>query len=240
MNVMHRTVVRITAQAVFGGKRVWLLAGLATLLLAVALTTGLLVDASEQDIAQALGAMAIGTLLPLFGLIVGTGVIGPEIDDGSIIHVLSKPVSRHVIVQSKLAVAVAATIVFAVAPTILAGLIMGASMQTALAFGAGALAAGMVYCVLFMLLAVLTRHAVIIGLVYALLWESIVGGFVPGARNLSVQQWANSVIDSIAAPGLVTSHVGAGLAYVLIVGGFLAAAWYAGNRLCVLTLASDD
>lgn len=237
---MNITIIKLTARQMLGGKRVWLLAGLAVLLLGIAVATRALVDISDADIAQSLQVMSIGTLLPLFGLIVGTGSIGPEIDDGSVIHLLAKPVSRHMIVQSKLAVAVGATIVFAVVPTALAALIMGGSSRTALAFGAGALAAGVVYCVIFLLLAILTRHAVIVGLVYALIWESIVGGFVPGARNLSVQQWAGSVIDSIAEPGLVTAHVGIGLAYLLIVGGFLAATWYAGARLRVLTLASDD
>ncbi len=36
----------------------------------------------------------------------------------------------------------------------------------------------------------LSRNAVVIGLLYALIWESLVGTFVPGAQTLSVQQWA--------------------------------------------------
>jgi ABC-2 type transport system permease protein len=93
---------------------------------------------------------------------------------------------------------------------------------------------------MFMLLAILTRHAVIIGLGYALVWESLVGSLVPGARNLSVQQWALAVTDALASPGLITANVGLVLAVTLIIGGFVAATWYAGLRLRVLTLATDD
>ncbi|MGF0117131.1 ABC transporter permease subunit [Promicromonospora sp. Marseille-Q5078] len=237
---MNGTVVRLTARGMLGGRRVWLLGGLAALLVGIAVLARVLVPVTDAEAASLLQGVAFATFLPLFGLIVGTGAIAPEIDDGSIVHLLAKPVSRHTVVQSKLAVAVGATVVFAVLPTVLAAAVLGLGARAVLAFGVGALAAGAVYSVLFLLLSILTRHAVIIGLVYALLWESLVGSFVPGARNLSVQQWALSVTGSIAPTGLVTSHVGLGLAYVLVVGGFAVATWFAGNRLRVLTLASED
>jgi len=237
---VNGTVVRLTARGMLGGRRVWLLGALAVLLVGIAVLARALVPVTDAEAASLLQGVAFATFLPLFGLIVGTGAIAPEIDDGSIVHLLAKPVSRHTVVQSKLAVAVGATVVFAVLPTVLAAAVLGLGARAVLAFGVGALAAGAVYSVLFLLLSILTRHAVIIGLVYALLWESLVGSFVPGARNLSVQQWALSVTGAIAPSGLVTSHVGLGLAYVLVVGGFAAATWYAGNRLRVLTLASED
>lgn len=237
---MNRTVLRLTAQAMLGGRRILLVSAMAVVLIGLALLVRILGDISEPDIAAFLQVVSLATLMPLFGLIVGTGTIGPEIDDGSIIHLLSKPVPRPVIVHSKLAVAVMATVAFAVVPTALAALIMGASGSLALALAVGSLAAGAVYCVMFMLLAILTRHAVIIGLGYALIWESLVGSLVPGARNLSVQQWALAVTDALATPGLITAHVGLVLAVTLIIGGFVAATWYAGSRLRVLTLATDD
>ncbi|MCK0118309.1 ABC-2 type transport system permease protein [Isoptericola sp. CG 20/1183] len=237
---MNRTIVRLTAQGMLGGRRLWLLGALALLLVVIAVATRLLAPVSEADAAALLRAVAFSTFLPLFGLIVGTGAIAPEIDDGSIVHLLAKPVSRHTIVQSKLLVAVGAVVALAVVPTMLAAAVLGAGPRTVLAFGAGALAAGAVYSVLFLLLTIVTRHAVIIGLVYALIWESLVGSFVPGARNLSVQQWALSVTESIAPSGLVTADVGLGLAYGLIVGGFVAATWYAGSRLNALTLTSEE
>jgi ABC-2 type transport system permease protein len=48
------------------------------------------------------------------------------------------------------------------------------------------------------MLAIITRNAVVLGLVYALVWETIVGQIVPGARNLSVQQWALSIAERLA------------------------------------------
>ncbi|NED54877.1 ABC transporter permease subunit, partial [Micromonospora aurantiaca] len=66
----------------------------------------------------------LATLLPLLALIAGTGVIGPEIDDGQIMYVLTKPIPREVIVLTKLVVAIILTTAFATVPTLLAGLIL--------------------------------------------------------------------------------------------------------------------
>jgi ABC-2 type transport system permease protein len=177
----------------------------------------------------------------LLGLIAGTGVIGPEIDDGSIVYLLAKPVSRPSIVVTKLAVAVAALAAFAAVPTLLAGLILaGTDERLAIAFGVGALAACAAYAAVFLLLAVLTRHAVVVGLIYALLWESLVGSFVPGARTLSIQQWGLSIAEAIAAPGVVEADVNLPVALVLLVVTTVGATWLAWQRLRSLTLVEAE
>ncbi|WP_166355875.1 ABC transporter permease [Phytoactinopolyspora limicola] len=224
-----------------GGRRVLLLAALALLIVVLAVLLRVFADIDQGEAAALLRAVSLGTLLPLFGLIVGTGAIGPEIDDGSIVYLLAKPMSRATIIHSKLVVAVAAMFTFAVVPTVLAALIMvGGSGSLAVALGAGAFAAGAVYSAVFLLLATILRQAVMLGLVYALVWESLVGSVVPGARVLSVQQWALSVAESIAAPGLLSADVALGVAVVLLVGAFAAATWYAGWRLARFTLTGPE
>lgn len=238
---MNGTIVRITARGMLGGRRLVLLLGMALLLVALAVVVRLFAEPSPAETVQFLQAVSLASVMPLFGLIVGTGAIGPDIDDGSIVYLLSKPVPRATIVRSKLAVGVGAMLLFAVVPTAVAALIMaGVSSGITAAFGLGALVAGAVYCVLFLLLAVLTRHAVVVGLVYALAWESLVGSFVPGARNLSVQQWALSFTDAVLEPGLMSAHVGIGLAIVLAAGTFAAGTWFAGERLRRLVLTSEE
>lgn len=238
---MNPTIVRLTARGMLGGRRLLLLVALAVLLLALAIVLRLLADVDTAGTAQFIQGVSLGTLLPLFGLIVGTGAIGPEIDDGSIIYLLSKPVPRSVIVRSKLLVAVSATVAFAAVPTFLAGLIMaGGEAGIAVGFGVGAFVAGTVYSAIFVLLAIATRHAMVFGLAYALVWESLVGSFVPGAQVLSVQQWALAIVDQFTDPGLVETKVGLPAAVILAVIFFAGATWYAGERLRVLTLAGEE
>ena len=60
-------------------------------------------------------------VLPVLALIIGTGVLGSEIDDGTLVHILAKPLSRREILLSKLAVAVGVTARHAGVPLLLAG-----------------------------------------------------------------------------------------------------------------------
>ena len=193
---------------------------------------------------ELLTAFGLAVLMPLLGLIAGTGAIGPEIDEGSIVYLLAKPLNRYSIVLTKLVVAIGVVVAFGVLPVAVAGVVLtGEVGAVTVAFTVGALAAGVAYCAVFLLLAVVTRNAVVIGLIYALIWESLVGGFVPGAQALSIQQWSLAVVQEAArrrrrAPrpgrGRRLRH-GAGAAVVVTV----AATAYAGSRLQTLRLNDE-
>ncbi len=68
--------------------------------------------------------------MPLLSLIAGTGSIGPEIDDGSIVYLLAKPLSRYSIVVAKLAVALGIVVGFGVLPVAIAGVVMTGDVGT--------------------------------------------------------------------------------------------------------------
>lgn len=238
---MNLTIAAITWRAMLGRRRALLLLTLPVVLLVLAVGLRLTHVADTGSANVVLGAFALGTLVPLLGLIIGTGVIAPEIDDGSIIYLLAKPVSRMRIVTTKLAVATACVLVFATVPTLIAGLIMtGDRLGLALGYGVGTLIGGVAYCALFLLLGVVTRHAVVVGLMYALLWESLVGGYVPGARTLSIQQWAVSVTSAVAQDGAVSADVRLRVAVILLAVVTVGALLYAGQRLRSLTMVGDD
>jgi ABC-2 type transport system permease protein len=238
---MTSTVATITWRAMVGRRRVLLLFALPAVLLVLAVVLRLTGVADAESARGVLGGLALGTLVPVLALIIGTGVIAPEIDDGSIVYLLAKPVSRLAVVVTKLAVAVACMVVFAVLPTLLAALVMtGDTDGLAAGYAAGALAGAITYCAVFLLLGVLTRHAVVVGLLYALLWETLIGGYVPGARTLSIQQWAVSVAGAVADEGVVSTDVGLGAAVTMLVVAGVAATGYAGWRLRSLTLSSED
>ncbi len=96
---------------------------------------------------------------------------------------------------------------------------------------------------MFLLLAVLTRNAVVIGLIYALIWEGLVGGLVPGAQTLSVQQWATSLVEWVVGvrAGLlgVNSAVAPGVGLMLLTLVTVGATAYAGRRLQTVRLTDD-
>ncbi len=239
--IYHPTVARLTYRGLLGRRRAAVLFTLPALLLVIAVAVRLLTGADDDTAGEVLGGFALATMVPLIGVIAGTGAIGPEIDDGSVVYLLAKPVKRPTIIFTKLLVATGVTVVFSAVPTLIAGLVLnGNSQQIAVAYTVAAAVASVTYSAVFLLLGTVTRHAVVAGLVYALIWESLFGNLVAGARTLSVQQWALSLAERIAAPGAVSSDVGLPVAVVLMVGVTVGATWYAGEKLRKLTLAGEE
>jgi len=238
---VNGVIAGITLRGMLGRRRTLLLVLLPATLLVLAIVITAFGSSNEAVAAGLLQRYGVGTLLPLVALIVTTGVLGTEIDDGSIVFVLSKPISRPVILRTKLAVAIGLGVVFAAVPVLAAGLIMveGAD-NMAVGFTIGALAGVVAYSAIFLLINVLTRHAVVVGLLYALVWEGLVGGFVPGARELSVQQWALSLANSVMSSTFIASDVAPLAALALLAATTVGATVLAGERLRSLSIAGES
>ncbi|MEU6661700.1 ABC transporter permease [Streptomyces sp. NPDC046821] len=235
------TVARLTYRALLGRRRALILCALPVLLIVISALVRGLTGADDQIAADVLGGFALATMVPIIGVIAGTGAIGPEIDDGSVVYLLAKPIKRPTIIFTKLIVAIAVTMAFSAIPTLVAGLILnGNGQQIAVAYTIAALVASIAYAALFLLLGTITRHAVVFGLVYALVWEALFGSLVAGARTLSVQQWSLAVAHKVAGGDLITSDVGLPLATVLLAGVTVLATWYAGQKLRTLKIAGEE
>jgi ABC-2 type transport system permease protein len=238
---MNKTIAYITFRGMLGRRRALLLFILPAILLVLA---GVLTATGYNDLTASTAVLqrfALGALLPLLALIAGTGVIGPEIDDGQIMYVLTKPIPRPVIAATKFMVAIAIMIVFAVVPTLVAGVIMSGDVpDLAIAFTVGVLVGGIAYSAVFVALAVVSRFAVAIGLLYALVWESLLGNVAPGARKLSILQWSTSVTDSLTSATSLTSEVSLGVAIVLLVVVTSGGAVLAAARLRTLSITGVE
>ncbi|TMR07149.1 ABC transporter permease [Actinomadura soli] len=238
---MNSTIAMITFRSMLGRKRALLLLGLPLILLVLA---AILRATGNNDLdvsSNVLQQFGLATLLPLLALIAGTGVIGPEIDDGQIMYVLTKPIPREVIVLTKLAVAIILVTVFAVVPTLLAGLVLvGTTAEVTPAFTVGVLVGGVAYSAVFVALGVASRNAATIGLLYALVWESLLGSFAPGAKSASIQQWSLSVTDALTSASPVESTVNLTVAISLLAAVTAVATFLAAFRLRSLTVASAD
>jgi ABC-2 type transport system permease protein len=249
---MNATVASLTSRSLLGRKRTLILLLLPLALLALCTLARILagLDAEIQRELEGplapdlLGAFGIAILMPLLGLIAGTGSIGPEIDEGSIVYLLAKPLNRHSIIVTKLVVAIGVVVAFGVVPIGIAGVVLTGELGTVtLSYVVGALAAGIAYSAVFLVLAVMTRNAVVIGLIYALIWESLVGGVVPGAQTLSIQQWSLAVVQKMLGDSAdrlgIEAAVGFGVGLVLLLVVTVGATVYAGRRLQTLRLNDE-
>jgi ABC-2 type transport system permease protein len=203
---MNLTIIGLTARALLGRRRVLMLLPMPLVLIGLTLI-GVSSPADGDDWGPIVfGNLGLSVILPLTALIVGSSVLGLEIDDGTITHLLTKPLPRSEIVLSKLAVAWAVTTVSTGIPLVVAALIAGSSSLAAGLAVAAALGS-LAYSALFLALSVLTKRPVAVGLVYIVLWENVLVGFVDGARVFSVREHATTVADTIGNTSLISSNV---------------------------------
>jgi ABC-2 type transport system permease protein len=236
---MNRTLLRLSTQALFGRRRGIVLVLIAGALLVLAVLVRLLTD-GEVGL-EAVAGLGFTLALPLVALLAATAVLGPEIDDGSVVYLLAKPVNRHVISVSKFAAAWGATMLLGALPVGLAALVLDPSQPgQAGALAVGAAVSRTVYTALFLALAALTRHAVVVGLLFVLVWEGVLGSIFSGIRWLSVGAWGRAVAGQLSDQ--VQDAAKIGLAYALVAAVLVAACslWFTGDRLRSFTLRGDE
>lgn len=236
---MNGTIARLTFANLTRGWRGLLLTLLPLVFLFLALVTRLLAGINDQAINGLLDGLNLVTVVPLVTLIVGTGALSTEIDDGSIIYLLTKPINRRKIIATKLAVATAVAVTITAVPTLVAGILLTGTLgEVALAYTMAAVISCIVYAALFVMLSAASRHAVIIGLVYIMLWEGLIIGLVEGARVLSIQHWGTAISAQVFGD-VMASSVNGIAAMVLAVIAFGATTWFAGSSLRSLTITSE-
>ena len=175
----------------------------------------------RPDAAEILDALVIRTTCPLVALVIGTGAIGSEIEDGTLVFQLIKPVPRWLTAVAKGLVAAFLTAVLVVPPILLTGLLLGGlgadSVDTTLGFAAAGLVGGTAYAIGFTALGVVTGRALIVGLGYTLIWEGVLAGLLEGTRFLSVRQATLGVASALTGENVGSDPLGVGLSMVILV-----------------------
>jgi len=232
------TVAYITARGLFGRRRVLLLLPLPILLVGLALLCRAYDVHPDQWGQAVVVGLGLAVLLPVTSLIVGTGVLGSEVDDGTIIHILTKPLPRRDIILAKLLVAAGVSAVVSAVPLFVTG-VLADNVHFGLALAIAAVIGAIAYTALFLLLSLVTRRPVLLGLVYILVWEGLLGRFVSGTRVLSIEQYVITIADKIAPtdilPGKVNLTVAIVMSAIFVIGGTL----YAINRLGSFSMAGE-
>jgi ABC-2 type transport system permease protein len=197
--LFNGVVASITLRATLGRKRVFLLVLAPLVLILITLLLKATRPTGAPWPSRVLGEFGFSVVLPLTALVIGTSVLGAEIDDGSILHLLATPVRRSSVIVTKFVVAAGLTMIVVAIPELLAGLIAtGGVTKLAIGLFVGALTGSVIYSALFVMLSALTTRAMAVGLLYVLIWEVVLGNFVSGARILSVEHYSLGVANSIA------------------------------------------
>jgi ABC-2 type transport system permease protein len=208
-----------------------LLAVLPMLLAVLFRVTGNSHDEDPDFTVALLAHFVVGLILPLTALVVGTAALGQELEDGTIVYLIAKPLARWRVVLAKIVAAWLVTSAVVV-PAVLAagGILLAGSEEPELlpAFAVAVLVGALAYTALFVSLSVRFTRALIIGLVYALVWETLISQFISGVRFLSVRDYTLGIAQAIAnsSSELLEETLGAAPAVILMAILTVVATWY--------------
>lgn len=205
---MNGVIAGITLRQLLSRRRTVLLLLLAALMLLVAL--GLRIGAEplnrEHAASRMLEIFGTATLMPLVALLFGTAAIGAELEEGTALYLLAKPIPRWQTLLTKLAVAAACSIALTSIPVLLAGLLAGGGIGLAVPFAVATAVGSLVYCAIFVALSLITGRALVFGLGYVLIWEGVLAGLFAGTQTFSVRQHTLAFADALSdAPSTVFS-----------------------------------
>src|SRR6516164_9614663 len=115
-------IVEVTFRGLLGRRRIFLL----VLLAALPVLIGLLIRIAggRPDADRVLDTLVVRFVMPLVALIVGTTVIGSEIDDGTAVFLMVKPIARWRIVLAKTVVAAGLTAGLIVPAVIISSIVL--------------------------------------------------------------------------------------------------------------------
>jgi ABC-2 type transport system permease protein len=233
-------IVGITYRSNFVGGRLWisaLLAALPPVLLAAFLAYGV----SGTTLISGWGALMITLVLsvqlPLTALLIGIGLFRTEIEEDTLPYLTLRTIARPSIVVGKYLGGLAAALTFLL-PSFGISLAVTAAGAEGVAFPAGFVAAGLVilllgaiaYLAVYLLMGLVTRSAVVVGLVYAFLWEFVLQNFPGHLPQLTVYYYLRTLGAELTSAGPIGS-------YATSVGLAAAVGTVAGVTIVALALA---
>jgi ABC-2 type transport system permease protein len=175
------------------------------------------------------------TVLPLTAVLFGTSVLGDELEDGTVIYLLTKPLQRWSILLPKVAAAWLLTAALAVTSLAVSVVIVagGDSGNIVFGFGVATTLGALAYAVVFTLLSIVTSRALIAGLVFVFIWEGAVTGIFEGIRYFSIRHYTLALAEWLGDidPAYLDAYVGGVTALILSLGVIVAGLVYANQRL---------
>lgn len=153
-------------------------------------------DPGVDDYAGYVGGLLLPVITAFVSLVLGASALTEQREDRTILYLAQTPLPRvRIAAETWLAAWLASSIV--ISPAALAGVVLGVRVDVparALAgLVAGAVLAAGAYTALAVLLGLLTRRAVIVGMLYVLLWEGSVASVASSADRISIAAYGRRV-----------------------------------------------
>jgi ABC-2 type transport system permease protein len=161
-------------------------------------------------------------------LVQATALVREEIEDNTLVYLLTRPVSKPALALYKYLGYYVAVLVLVVPSLVLSYVVtqaysgdgLGADLDVLGAFLATTALGGAAYGAFFLFLSVVIRKPLAVGLLFGFVWESIVGSIPGDVPKLSIIHYLRSILKDMIAVGPLRTYptdVSAPLAAVVLV-----------------------
>jgi ABC-2 type transport system permease protein len=209
-------VVAMTYRGNFVGGRLWisaLLAALPPVLLAALYAYGITGAALVTGFGDLVVTLVLSVQLPLTSLLIGVALFRTEIEEDTLPFLTLRTVARPSIVLGKYVGGWAAALTFLL-PSFAVTLGVASLGAGSAGFPTGYVAAGLVlvllgsvaYLGIYLLMGLVTRSAVVLGLVYAFLWEFVLPLFPGHLPQVTVYYYLRSAAANLTSTAPLGSY----------------------------------
>lgn len=153
------------------------------------------------------------TLLPLAALVLSTAALGDEIEDRTLPYLTLKPMSRLRIVLEKYIGTLVITVPIAWIALLAVWLVaswgyIDDTRDMVLPMLVASVAGIAGFSALFMLISLYVQRALLIGIFYVFVWETLLSQYLTGIRTISIRHYMQSIfVRLVDDPGIVLDGV---------------------------------
>ncbi|MEL7155343.1 MAG: hypothetical protein AAFN30_01950 [Actinomycetota bacterium] len=163
-------------------------------------------DSATADTIAFIALFGLGLAIPIQALVMASSSLGNLVEDETLVYLWMRPNPRWLLAGAAWLASLTMSMPLIVAPfTLTAAVGSRGDLETTGATALAVLLAVVGYTGLFTFLGLVTRWSLIWGLVYVVIWETIVSRAGAGAARLSVVSYASSVLSRITEEELPQS-----------------------------------
>ena len=219
------TIFMLTVRQSMSGKRWLVLCALALLPLLLSIFDRTAGARESTYLADGFPDIVIAAIVPIIALLLAGSVFASDMEEGTAVFVLAKPISRTRILLERFAAAATLASLLTMAAALLSIIVQSGRAANLMSFliasEVAILIGAVVYSALFLALSLITRRGIIIGLLYILLWETTLAGNFPGTRALSIKEYMLTLAGALDKSGLSQQATSVTVSNALLMSGLI-------------------
>ena len=138
--------------------------------------------------------MGLSILIPIVALIFASASLGDTREDGTLVYLWLRPISRLSVSTGALAASITIALPLTVIPMMVSAILLDAGNSVVTATIITSILAVLAYSSLFVILGLIVKNPVLWGIAYIFIWEAIVASFAKPAAALAVSGYSRAII----------------------------------------------